>query len=189
MILERMINREEAFILIKKYLKNQDNIKQALSVEAILREIAKRLQRDEDIWGLTGLLHNLDYEFSAGNPENRCTLSAQLLDGLLPEKSVNAIKAINYMHTDYIPVTSLDKALIATDAVTRLIIITLTMVPTKKIQDLDINFLIEKFNDTNFATRINRSRIELCIDIGVEIETFLNFSLKVLKKNADEIAL
>ncbi len=182
-----MIKRDQAFILIKKYLKNEENIKFALSVEAILREIAKRLHRDEEIWGLTGLLHNLDYEFSIGNLENRGKLSAQLLEGLLPEKSVNAIKAINYMHTDYIPVTSLDKSLIATEAVTNFIMITSINTSTKKIQDLDINLLIEKFNDPTFATRINRSRIELCVDIGVEIETFLDFSLKVLKKNADQI--
>ena len=108
-----MITRDEAFVLIKKYLRHEDNIRKSLAVEAILREIAKKLERNADLWGLTGLLHNIDYEYTSTEPESRGVLSAQLLEDLLPEKAVNAIKANNYTHTDYIPTTSLDKSLMA----------------------------------------------------------------------------
>ena len=181
-----MLTREEAFILIKRYLRDPENIKHSIAVEAILRNIAKRLQRNEELWGLTGLLHNLDYEYNAGNPENRGTITAQLLEGLLPESSLNAIKANNHMHTDYIPTTSLDKALIATDTVTRLIFAIAQSTPSKTLVDMNLMILVEKFRDQNFAQRYNRSRIKLCNDFGIETEAFLKLSLLILKKNFRE---
>ncbi|KAA0005110.1 MAG: phosphohydrolase [Thermoplasmata archaeon] len=184
-----MLTREEAFTLIKKYLKDDENIKYALAVEAILREMARRLGKNEELWGLTGLLHNLDYEFTSGDPQNRGTLAAQILEGLLPEDSINAIKANNYLYSDYIPVTSLDKALIATVSLTGLIFATARSIPSKKLSDVDINVLYAKFNDPGFAPNCNRSRIKLCVDTGIEVETFLALSLKTLQGIADEIGL
>lgn len=182
-----MLSREEAFVLIKKYLRDPENIKHSIAVEAILRDIAKRLERNEELWGLTGLLHNLDYEYNAENPENRGTLTAQLLDGLLPESGVNAIKANNYMHTDYIPTTSLDKALIATDTVTRLIFAITKSMPSKNLTDLNLMILVEKFRDQNFAQRYNRNRIKLCNDLGIKTEAFLKLSLFILKENSEKL--
>ncbi len=184
-----MINREEAYILIKKYLKGEDNVRYSLAAEAILRELAKRLERDENLWGLTGLLHNLDYEYTAGEPEKRGVLSSQLLDGLLPEMGVNAIKANNYTQTDYIPTTSLDKSLIAVDATIGLIITITKSMPSKKLAEVDFKTLIEKFNDPNFAARYNRSRIVMCTHIGMELKVFLALSLKTLQNISDKIGL
>lgn len=182
-----MINREEAFILIRKYLKDQDNIKYSLAVEAILKELAKILERDEETWGLVGLLHNLDYEYTSSDPEKRGTLSAQLLEDLLPERAVNAIKANNYTHTDYIPTTSLDKSLIAVDAAVKLIVATIYSTPSKKISDVDLEKLMNKFLDSSFVPRINRNKIQLCNDVGIDLETFLKISLDILKKKSAEL--
>ena len=184
-----MINREEAFILIKKYLKDEDNIKYSLAVEAILRELANILERNEEIWGLVGLLHNLDYEYTSSDPEKRGTLSAQLLDDLLPERAVNAIRSNNYTHTDYIPTTSLDKSLIAVDATARLIFATIHTIDSKKITDVNLEKLMNKFLDSSFASRINRNKIQLCNDVGIDLETFLKLSLDILKKKSEELNL
>jgi len=184
-----MINREEAIILLKKYLKDEENISYSLAVEAIMKEMAKRLDRDEELWGLTGLLHNLDYEYTSSEPEKRGTLSAQLLEDLLPERCVNAIKANNYMHTDYIPATSLDKSLIAADAVAGLIIVTAQSMTSKKLADVDLETFMNRFYDSSFATRYNRSKIQLCADIGIELDAFLELSLNTLKQISDKINL
>jgi len=184
-----MLARDEAFTLIKKYLRNDENIKYALAVEAILREMAKRLDKNEELWGLTGLLHNLDYEFTNNDPENRGTLASQILEGLLPEEGINAIKANNYLYSDYIPVTSLDKALIAAVTLTGLIFATIKSIPSKKLSDVDINVLYTRFNDPDFAPKYNRSRIKLCVDTGVEVETFLAFGLQTLKEIADKLEI
>ncbi|KYK20493.1 hypothetical protein AYK21_06180 [Thermoplasmatales archaeon SG8-52-2] len=180
-----MITREEALLLLKKYLKNKDNINYSLTLEAVARDFAKRLERDEEIWGLTGLLYNLDYEYTINEPEKRGILSAMILEDLLPPKAVNAIKANNYMHTDYIPTTSLDKILIAIDAAVGLIFAIAKSTPSKKITDLDLKTIIEKFNDSSFANKYNRHKIRLCRDVGIEIEMFLNITLNRLMQISD----
>jgi len=184
-----MLTRDEAIVLLKKYLRDGDNVKYALAVEAVMKEIAKILNTDEELWGLTGLLHNLDYEYTAREPEKRGSLTAQLLDGLIPENSINAIKANNYMHTDYIPTTTLDKILIAADAISGIILITGSSTTSKKLTDVDLETLIEKFNDTSFATRYNRSRVGLCSDAGIDLKHFLDLSLHSLQNISDQLGL
>ena len=66
-----MINREEGLELLKKYLKNENLMKHSLAVEAILKEIAIRLNEDQELWTLTGLLHDLDYDFTKEEPEKQ----------------------------------------------------------------------------------------------------------------------
>jgi len=184
-----MISREEAFIFLKKYLREPGSIKYSYAVEAILREIARVLNRDVELWGLTGLLHNLDYEFTRGDIEQRGNLSAQLLTDLIPENGVNAIKANNYTHTDYIPTTSLDKSLIAADAVCRLILATALKTPNKSLSEVDINLLAKNYQDASFAPTVSRHRIKLCADLGIELSPFLNLSLNILKGISDKIDL
>ena len=184
-----MINREEAFALLQKYLKDNKLLKHSLAVEAILVKMARNFEEDERLWGLTGLLHDLDYEYTQGEPEKHANVSAQILEGLLPRDAVNAIKAHNYMHTDYIPTTTLDKALIAADAVSGLIIATALVMPSKKLFEVKLKTLLNKFRDNSFARGCNRNRIELCLDIGISQEMFLELSLNALKEISDKLDL
>lgn len=184
-----MINREEAYALLKKYLRDDKLVKHSLAVEAILIDMAKRLGKDKDLWGLVGLLHDLDYEYTKREPEKHANLSTQILEGLLPEAGLNAIKAHNYTHTDYIPTTSIDKALIAADAVSGLIIATALIIPSKKLSDVKIETLINKYKDNSFARGCSRSRIALCVDTGIEIDRFLALSLNALKDISDSLGL
>ncbi|UCH72244.1 MAG: hypothetical protein JSW62_01475, partial [Thermoplasmatales archaeon] len=140
-------------------------------------------------WGLTGLLHDLDYGYTQAYPEKHATMSAEILDGLVPENSINAIKAHNYMHSDYIPSTSIDKALIASDAVSGLIIATALVMPSKKLSEVRLETLLNKFHDSSFARGCNRKRIELCMDNGFDLEAFLDLSLEALKDVSDELGL
>jgi len=181
-----MISRNQALTLIKKYLKDKENIRSSLAVETILKKLAFFLEKDEELWGLTGLLHNIDYEYSLGTPENRGTLSSQILNGLLPDGAINAIKSNNYMHTDYIPITSLDKSLIAVVTASNLIFSVEKLIPSKQISDIDVRLLILKYKDQNYASRYNRNRIALCQDLGIEIKDFLALCLKALKENPPE---
>jgi len=182
-----MINRDEAIVLLKKYLRDEDNIKYSQVLEIVLQEIAQKLERNKELWGLTGLLHNLDYEYTRSEPENRGTLSAQILEELLPNRCVNAIKANNYMHTDYIPSTALDKSLIAADTATRLILVIARTTPTKKIANVDLNLILEKFNDSSFGAKYNRNKIQLCQDIGIGLKNFLFLILSTLQENSAKL--
>jgi len=184
-----MLSREEAFVLLKKYIKQENLIKISIIAEAILKEIAKRLGKDEELWGLTGLLHNLDYDYTRDNPEKRGMLSADLLENLLPEKCINAIKANNYMHTDYIPISSLDKSLISTAEFAGFFMTVAQSMPSKQLSEIDLDSLLSRFNDPNFATRYNRNKIKLCEDIGMDIEYFFKMNLITLKQISDQLDL
>lgn len=172
-----MIARNEVLSLIKNYLRNEDRIKASMVVEAILRRLAKRFEEDEELWGITGLLHNLDYEYTEDDQHNRGVISAQVLDGLIPEEALNAIKANNYINTDHLPETPLDKALISAEAVTCLILSTLKVSHTQNIEDIDVKLLFEKFEDSSFAPSCNRNRMKLCNDLGLDVKEFLSLSL------------
>jgi len=184
-----MINREESFELFNEYLKDDKIIKHSLAVEAIMIKMARRLDENETLWGLTGLLHDLDYEYTHGEPQNHANVSAKILEGLLPKSGVNAIKSHNYIHTKHSPTTILDKTLIAADAISGLIIATAIVMPTKKLSEVEPKTLFKKFKDRSFAKGCNRNKIKLCIDIGISQETFLNLSLNALKEISDKLDL
>ena len=184
-----MLSRTEALTLLNKYLKNKNLRKHSFAVEAILKGMAVKLHEDEDIWALTGLLHDVDYEFTKENPEKHATMSADILKDMLPDEATDAIKAHNYKHTMQIPQTSLDKALIAADAVSGLIIATALVMPSKKISDVKLKTLLNKYKDKSFAAGCNRKRIDLCTDIGLELDSFLDLSLDALKNISNELEL
>jgi predicted hydrolase (HD superfamily) len=182
-----MLNREEAFVLIKKYIKDENLIKYSIYVEAIMKQLARFTNSDEELWSIVGLLHNLDFEYTLREPEKRGTLSAMLLEELLPESGINAIKANNYIHTDYIPTTYLDKALISVDAVTSFIIKSFESIPSKKLSDLTLDVLLINFKDPDFAESNNKSRINLCNDIGIEVKDFLELSLNTFNHITEDL--
>ena len=184
-----MITRKEAITLLHNYLQNDKLRKHCYAVEAIMQETATFLKKDTHLWGIVGLLHDIDYEYTQNNPNEHGTISAELLNDLLPSNAINAIKGHNYIHTGYLPTTYLDKALIASDAVSGLIIATALVMPHKKLEEVKISSLKKKMNDTSFAKNIDRKRIQLCQDLGMDIPTFLKISLQGLLKISDELSL
>lgn len=184
-----MIDRDSGFELLKNYLKNENLIKHSLAVEAILRSMANFLNEDEELWGLVGLLHDLDYDYTKEDPEKHATITVQILDGITPIELTNAIKSHNYQHTNQVPETLLDKSLIAADSVSGLVIATALVMPSKKLADVEIKTLINKFKDNSFAKGCNRKKIELCTDVGIELPDFLELSLNSLKKISERLEL
>lgn len=184
-----MLTRKEALELLKKNLRSENLMKHSYAVEAILQEMAKKLRQDEELWGLTGLLHDLDYDFTKNEPEKHSLITVQVLKELLPEEATNAIKAHNFQHTAQIPQTYLDKSLIAADAVSGLIIAAALVMPSKKLADVNPKTLVAKFKDKSFAAGCNRKRIELCEDMELNLQEFLELSLNALKTIADELGL
>jgi putative nucleotidyltransferase with HDIG domain len=184
-----MLTREEAIKLLNKYIKDKKLIKHALIVETIMSNIAHYLNEDENLWSLVGLLYDLDYEYTKDNPEEHSLISAKLLDGLLPEEGINAIKSHNYIYSNYIPSSKLDKSLIAADSITDLIIALVNTIPSKKINEINQDILYNKYNDKLFEKDCNRNKIKLCLDIGIDIKKFLEISLNALIKNSNIIDL
>lgn len=184
-----MLNRKEAYELLRKNLHTENLIKHSLAVEAILQATAKRLGEDEQLWGLAGLLHDLDYDFTKNEPSRHSQITVRVIEGLIPEEGINAIKAHNYQYTAQVPQTYLDKSLIAADAVSGLIIAAALVMPSKRLTDVTPKTLQDKFKDKSFAAGCNRKRIELCEDMELELQVFLELSLNALKNIADALGL
>ena len=184
-----MISREEALAFLEKYIKDEKLIKHSLAVEAIMRGLAKRLGRNEDIWGLTGLLHDLDYEYTRDDPVEHGIIACEMLKGLVPEEILDAIKAHNYKYTSQAPTRSLEKALIAADAVSGLIIATALVMPSKKLSEVRVETLMKKFDDKSFAKGVDRKEISMCYDFGIPLKEFLEISLRSLQAIADDLGL
>jgi putative nucleotidyltransferase with HDIG domain len=184
-----MLTRNEAFALLKKNLRTENLIKHSLAVEAILEDMARKLGEDPQLWGLTGLLHDLDYDFTKNEPEKHSQITVRVLYDMLPVEAITAIKAHNYQYTTQIPQTYMDKSLIAADAVSGLIIAAALVMPSKKLADVTPKTLLTKFKDKSFAAGCNRKRIELCEDMELELQTFLEMSLNSLKRISDTLGL
>jgi putative nucleotidyltransferase with HDIG domain len=160
-----------------------------LAVEAIMRSIAKHLGDNEETWDLVGLLHDIDYEKTETSPENHSLLAEDMLRGLVSEEVIRAIKSHNYQHTHVVPETRMEKALIASDAISGLLVACALVMPFKRLADVKVESVAKKFKDKDFARGAERGRIIICEQIGIPREKFFEIALNGLKESASQIGL
>jgi len=184
-----MITTEEALNLVKKNVAKRNVVYHMLAVEAIMRSLAKHFGEDEHLWGLIGLLHDVDYEKTEGTPEKHGVLAEEILKGLVPDELIRAIKAHSFQHTHIEPETKMEKALIACDAVSGLLVACALVMPSKKLADVEVKTVLKKFKDKDFARGADRERMLLCEEIGVPKEKFFEIALNGLKNTSTEIGL
>ena len=91
-----MINREQARELLNQHIQAENLRKHCLATEAIMRKLAQRLGKDAELWGLTGLLHDLDLEITRDDQSRHALVAADMLakEGFSPE-ALQAIRAHN----------------------------------------------------------------------------------------------
>lgn len=184
-----MLTRSEALGLIERSISKRNVIYHMIAVEAIMRSLAKNLGENEERWGLVGLLHDIDYEKTEATPERHALLAEDTLKGLVDSEVIRAIKSHNFEHTGCKPETRIEKALIAADAVSGLLIACALVMPSKKLADVKIESATRKFKDKDFARGANRERILYCEQIGLSKEKFFEIALTGLKEHAQEIGL
>ena len=184
-----VLNREEALTLVKKHVSKRNVIYHMLAVEAIMRSVAKHFGEDEDKWGLIGILHDVDYEKTEATPEKHSLLAEEVLKGFVPDEIIKAIKTHNFKHTGVMPETRMEKALIASDAISGLLVACALVMPSKKLADVKVESVAKKFKDKDFARGAERERILVCEEIGIPREKFFEIALNALKSVAAEIGL
>jgi len=180
-----MISREEAVKLLDE-IKNENLKKHMKAVASIMEEVAIKLGEEKDIWWLTGLLHDIDYEIADYDEHGK--ISAEMLEGKLPEYALHAIKAHNE-RAGFYPKNKIDYALIASDAISGLIVASALVMPNKKVSEVKIETLKNKFKDKSFARKVDRNRIKEYEKIGISFDEFLSLALKGVKKISHEIGL
>lgn len=184
------VNRQEAYDIVREYVKNENLIKHMLAVEAAMRAYAQKYGEDPEGWGLVGLLHDFDWEIHP-------TLEQHPMDGApilrqrgVPEDDINAI--LSHAEHSGVPRTTLrDKALYAVDELTGLITAAALVRPSKSVMDMEVSSIKKKWKDKAFAAGVNRDDVvNGCADLGVDLwEEHVPLVLKAMQGIAPELGL
>lgn len=182
-------SREQAWQVLTQYTTNPSLIKHALAVEAAMRAYATEYDQDPEVWGVTGLIHDFDYEQHPTAEEHPLVGCGILAELGWDESIITAIKG----HATYLNVpreTMMAKALFAVDELTGLITACALVRPSKSIADLKAKSVRKKWKDKGFARGVNREDIELGMqELGVDRNEHITFCIEALKRIAAELEL
>ncbi len=185
------INREKAWELICKHVKNGNSRKHMLASEAIMRALARHFGDDERLWAIVGLLHDLDMEVIdyTKNPEKHGPTTCKILkeEGVDP-----ALLAAILAHNDQcgsVRETRLQKAIYAIDPLTGLIVASCLVLPSRKLSDLKPGSILKRFKEKSFARGARREVIASCREFGLELDQFVEIGLKAMQGIAGELGL
>ncbi|HEX2947680.1 MAG TPA: HDIG domain-containing protein [Clostridia bacterium] len=180
------MDRERALKELQARLTNDKFIRHSLAVEAIMRDLAALLRDNVELWGMTGLLHDIDYERTAGDPSKHSIIGAEILENLdFDPEIVYAVKAHNDLH-GIGRKRKLDKALYCSDPASWMIEACAEGLSSKQLSDVTADFVLNNMNDSSFAAELDRGRINTCIDLGITLEEFIALSLDAMKKVLDQ---
>lgn len=181
------MEREKALELVKQYLKNKNLVKHSLAVEACMRAMAARLGEDKELWGLAGLVHDLDYEITEKDPALHTKETAKILDELgFREDVIRAVKA----HAGQVECgNAMEWSIFSIDPLTGLIIAATLMHPTKKLKNVDLTFIQRRYKEKSFARGARREDIEQIKNIGLELPDFISVCLGAMQGIDRELGL
>ena len=183
------MERDKAWNLLTTYTKTESLIKHALAVEAALRHYAKIFGQDENLWGITGLLHDFDYELYPDEQNHPYRGNEILAREGYPEEVRTAIMGhASYTNT---PRTSLlAKTLFAVDELTGFVIAVALVRPSKSIFEVQPSSVRKKFKDKAFAAKVNREEIYQGIaELGVDETEHIQRVIDALKTIAKELGI
>ncbi len=184
------MQRERALKLLKENLKNKNLIKHCLAAEAAMGDLAEYFNEDQDKWGICGLLHDIDYEKVKGNLESHSKVGAEMLRDLgFDEETCDAVLTHNEAH-GIEPKTLMAKALYCVDPLTGLIVAAALVLPSKKINDLKTENVLNRFKEKSFAKGANREIIKKCEDLlNLSLEKFIEIILKAMQRISTDLGL
>ena len=181
------MDRAEALDLVRSQVRNKNLVKHMLATEAVMRRLARHFGEHEELWGLTGLLHDLDYDQTADDFPRHGLVTAEILEGLgVDGRIIDAIKA----HPGHREAkTSLDKALYAVDPLTGLIVAAALMHPSKELREVNVQFVLNRFKEKRFAAGADREQIKSCESLGLSLATFVQLALEAMQAIDQDLGL
>lgn len=181
--------REQAVDILNKHLKTEHLIKHSYALEAVMRELAKKLEPErEEEWAIAGLLHDLDSDMLdyKDNPEEAKQHGLKAVEILQNEKFGNdyiyqAIKAHN--ESNGTPRNAIiDKVIYAADPITGFITAITLVYPDKKISSVKTKSIIKRMKELRFAAGANREAMKSIEEIGIDFSEFAEISLNAMQK-------
>lgn len=194
-----MISREQAQTVLEKYLKTDYLLLHSRESEVILRALAKELGEDEELWGITALLHDLDMdvigldriETAGEHAVKTCEILKQEFGDDIPEEMIHAIKAhVEDMgHAGVKRESKFDYALAAGESLSGFIVACALVQPDKKLASVKPESVIKKFKKKEFARKVPRQIIYDIEKTGVSVERLVELALAAMQEIAGEIGL
>jgi putative nucleotidyltransferase with HDIG domain len=182
-----MISREECIGLVRQNVKNENLVNHVIAVGAIMRALPVRFGKDQDLWEAVGILHDVDYEIFGDDFSKHGAVSADMVQSLLPEDTVNAIKRHNPL-TGHEPETRFDISLLTADAMSEIIVANALVRPTK-LEGMKPRSIRGRMKDKSFARQVSRETIMRCEKIGLPFNEFAAIAVKAMQGIAEEIGL
>jgi putative nucleotidyltransferase with HDIG domain len=181
--------REGAWELVQEYLPSDQMRRHSLAVEAVMRHFARKFNEDEEMWGIIGLAHDIDYERF---PEEHCSRAPEILrNAAWPEEYIRAVVSHGWgICSDVEPVSMLEKTLFTIDELTGLVAASALVRPSKSILDLPVKSVTKKWKDKAFAAGADRSVIEKgAAMMGIELPELIGDTIEGMRAEADAIGL
>lgn len=183
------MDRSQALAIVKEFVQSQNLINHMLAVESAMRFYARKLGEDEALWGLTGLLHDFDWEIHPTLEEHPQAGAPILRERGVPEAIVRAILS----HADHTGVpreTPMQKALYACDEITGLVTAVALVRPSRSLYDLTAASVKKKWKDKAFAAGANREEISKATEeFGMELWEHTENVIQALRGIAPELGL
>ncbi len=181
------LSRDNAYQLVLEKIGKNNLLKHILAVEAGMKKMAEYLNEDIEFYGMTGLLHDLDYNETKDAEDKHTYITADWLKEYnLPEEMLYAIHA----HPGHVPCkTKLDYALYSIDPTTGFIVACALMHPEKRLDVIDGPFMIRRFTEKRFAAGATRENIAACSNLGLELEQFLLLIKDGMMTISDQLGL
>ena len=181
--------REEAWTILTDHVKSPSLLSHALAVEAVMRHVARKKSADEDLWGVIGLVHDVDYE---EHPDEHLRHAPEILRSQgWSEEYIRAVASHGWgLFTDVAPVTDLEKALFAIDELTGLVAAAALIRPSRSVLDLPVKSVLKKWKDKTFAAGVDRKVIEKGAALmEVPLEELIADTIEGMKTVAETIGL
>ncbi len=186
-----MATRDDAYRLMKSHVKNENLQKHMLAVEVAMRFYARQYGEEEELWAMTGLLHDCDYEEYPDLREHTHVSAGWLREGGYDERIIYAILAHNDLNVATHPRNNpLSRALYACDEVTGMITATALVRPNKSITGLEVASVRKKMKSKGFAAGVNREDlVKGAAELGVDLDEHIALVIEAMSSIADTLGL
>ena len=183
------MNRTDAYEIVRQYVKNKNLINHMLAVEAAMRFYARKLNQEIEMWGLTGLLHDFDWEIHPNHEEHPLSGESILRDHQVPDEIIRAILS-HANHTGIHRISLMEKALFACDELIGIITAVALVRPSKSLFDLSVQSVKKKWKDKAFAAGADRNQMEQgAKEFGVDLWEHITDVITAMRTIAPEIGL
>jgi putative nucleotidyltransferase with HDIG domain len=183
------MNRDRALEIIREFVNNENLIRHMLAVEAAMRDYAEILGEDAEEWGITGLLHDFDWEIHPTLDRHPQEGAPLLRERGVPENIIHSILS-HADHTGISRETPMQRALYACDEITGLITAVALVRPSRSIHDVKVKSVKKKWKDNRFAANVDRQEIEHAAEaLGVDLWEHVGRVIRSMRRIAPELGL